>query len=146
VTLQVSTKFKELILGPTSFADIFAYGKIRVYSGVQPASADLAPTGTLLAEVTEDGAGGGLIFTQFGPYVVKSLSQDWRMLVSVSGLAGWFRLVGAAADTGEPTYFLPRIDGSIGESGADFTVAESTLTAGQSIAVQQFSYTIPPIT
>jgi hypothetical protein len=146
MSLQVSTKFKELILGPHAFADIFAYGKIQVYSGLPPVSADYPVQGTLLAEITDNGEGDGLTFTQYGAYVSKNIAQPWRMAVIANGVAGWFRLIAAGGDPGHLSYSAPRVDGRIGTTGAfDMTLESTTLVSGQSIAVQQFLYTIPPL-
>lgn len=153
MTLLVSTRFKELILGANSFAGIFNMGKIEVYSGAQPASPDFAPTGTLLATVTNNGdtwvagsSAGGLTFAQYGAFVGIGAGQVWKMVVSATGTAGWFRLVGSATDARTLSYNLPRLDGSIAASGAaEITLATAALSAGQSITVQQFLYTILPI-
>ena len=144
--LQVSTKFKELILGSSSFASIFNNGRILVYSGAQPASANFEPTGTLLAEISTNGTpwavngagGGGLQFAQSGAYVLAA--SPWRMRVVADGTAGWFRLYGPALDPDELSYAWPRIDGAI---GSELILENPALVAGQSIPVQQFTYTIP---
>ena len=153
MTLRVSTKFKEQILGPVSFAAIFNMGKIEVYSGAQPANPDFAPTGTLLATVTNNGdtwvagsSAGGLTFTQYGAFVAIGFGQNWRMKATVSGTAGWFRLVGSTTDPGQLSYSHPRLDGSIAATGSSqIILATTSLTAGDNIAVQQFTYTILPI-
>lgn len=144
--LYVSTKFKELILGASSFASIFNNGRILVYSGTQPASANYAPDGTLLAEISTNAipwdvggaGGGGLLFAQSGAYVLAD--STWRMRVIASGTAGWFRLYGPAEDADELSYALPRIDGAI---GSELLLETAALTSGQNIPVQQFTYTLP---
>lgn len=152
MALQVSTKFKERILGPESFANIFDYGRILVYSGSQPPTADIGATGTLLGEITADGlpwaAGGGLLFEQAGPWVSKLRTQPWRYVGIAAGTAGWFRLVGRYADAGVLTYQLPRIDGAISDTlgaGVEMVFAENVVTTTTSFYLQQFLYTIPPI-
>ena len=148
--LQVSTKYKEQILGPHSFESIFNGGRILVFSGPQPATADYPEQGVLLAQVTTsglawfpNGAGGaGLHFTRAGAYVTKDEAQDWRLVVSTGGVAGWFRLVGASADDGELSYSAPRIDGAI---GAEMILDNTTLTVGQNVPLQSWIYTIPPV-
>lgn len=153
MTLRVSTKFKELLIGPTAFESIFNGGRILVYSGTQPVNADLAAEGTLLGQITNEGqawtpggSAGGLQFSRSGAWVTQGVGQDWRLVVSASGTAGWFRLVGPDNDAGGTTYAVPRIDGVVGSNGAtELTLDSTALTAGQSITVQQFLYTLPPL-
>lgn len=151
--LQVSTKFKEMILGSSSFADIFDQGVLVVYSGAQPASANAAATGTELLRITNDGSpwttggsDGGLIFEQFGPWISKSDSQTWKGTVVANGTPGWFRLFGRLPDDNLLTYSAPRLDGSVGTTNAsNLLIADSSLTIGQVIEINQFLYSIPPL-
>lgn len=154
MSLMVSTKFKELILGPAAFASIFNNGRILVFSGPPPASADYPVQGVLLAQVTRDGlpwspdgaGGAGLGFLQSGALVGKDPAQTWRLTASAAGVAGWFRLVGASADNGELSFNAPRIDGVVSNGGtAQLMLGNTTLTIGQTIDIPQFLYTIPPV-
>ena len=52
--LQVSTKFKELILGPASFPSIFLNGSIAIYTGTQPAYADSRLAGKVDGKASRD--------------------------------------------------------------------------------------------
>lgn len=56
MAFRLSTGMRNAILGSVSFAHAIQNGKIQIYSGTQPATADAAPTGTLLATIT-DGSG-----------------------------------------------------------------------------------------
>jgi hypothetical protein len=152
MTIHVSTKFKEDILGPHSFASIFNGGRIKVFSGPQPATADHPETGAYLGEVSVEGnpwvVGGenGLNFVLDGPWATNDPAQAWRLVASVAGTAGWFRLVGRLGDTGGYSFAAPRIDGSVGAiDGADFRVPTTALTVGYSAPVQQFLFTLPPV-
>lgn len=53
MTLRLSTRMRNFILNGGSFKQAFKGGKLKIYSGSQPASADAAPTGTLLATITD---------------------------------------------------------------------------------------------
>lgn len=153
MTVRVSTRFKELILGPTAFETIFDRGRILIYSGPQPDSADDAVQGVLLAQITAggiawqpNGGAGGLQFERSGAWCAKRADQVWRMVVEETGAAGWFRLVGKDIDDGHGSFSSPRLDGVIGTGGAvDLTLESTALLAGASVPVQQFLYTIPPI-
>ena len=52
---RISTAFTNFLADGGSWAAALTGGRIRVYSGSQPATADDAPTGTLLAIFTKDG-------------------------------------------------------------------------------------------
>lgn len=150
--ITVSTKFKELILGPNSFASIFNGGRILVYGGEQPAHADLAVLTPVLAEITTNGTAwapygpGGLTFALDGMWVYKNPSVSWKLKCVNSGVATWFRLVGPAVDDGAGSTTHPRIDGSVSaEPPAELVLPSTTLEVGQVWAVPQFLYTIPPI-
>jgi hypothetical protein len=52
MTLRLSTAARDFINAAGSLKGAFQNGQIQIYSGAQPASADAAPTGTLLCTVT----------------------------------------------------------------------------------------------
>lgn len=153
MSLQVSTRFKELILGTNSFADIFDGGIIQLYSGPQPASADMPATGTLLGVVTNlgqswspGGSAGGLLFSQDGMWARNHPSQNWMMTVTTTGTVGWFRLAGKLADTNGLSYSAPRMDGRVGAgTGVEMHLPSTALTVGQTLPIQQFYFSFPPL-
>lgn len=121
MAVRTSTGFEALILGAHSFDSIFQDGCIEVRTDPQPATADDAPTGTLIARITRDGiawsagvGAGGLRFARGGRFVSKSPTQQWLLKGLATGVAGWFRLLPNAADPGAYSLDAPRIDGAIG--------------------------------
>lgn len=52
MTLRLSTAMRDYINADGSFKDALHDGEIKIYSGAQPATADAAPTGTLLCTIT----------------------------------------------------------------------------------------------
>src|SRR5574340_442047 len=52
MTIRLSTGFRNHVLQHSSFKRTLQGGKLEIYSGSQPSSADAAPTGTLLATIT----------------------------------------------------------------------------------------------
>lgn len=56
MTLRVSTGLRDFLLDGGSLKDALQGGQLLIYSGAQPASADSAPTGTLLATITDSSA------------------------------------------------------------------------------------------
>ncbi|MGH8073636.1 MAG: hypothetical protein ACREO4_06135 [Lysobacter sp.] len=151
-----STGYCAAILGPTSFDALFQDGVIEVYSGMQPASADVAPTGTLLARITRDGAAwtagasaGGLRFIRDGRYVAKDAAQEWKLTGLAMGVAGWFRLLPNAADPGVASLTAPRIDGAVGVIGepvdAQIYLPDTAITPETVITLNYWWYAMPPI-
>lgn len=149
--LQVSNATKIAFL--SAFIPTFDRGIIRVFSGVQPPSANYAETGTLLGTITRLGYPpsmgdyAGLRFEQQGPYIING-ADPWTLRVRASGAAGWWRLVASNDDDGLQRYDLPRIDGAITEAPpgtGQLILPETTLTEGSIITPISFLYTIPPI-
>jgi len=120
------------MIGNYGLGLMMQYGHIRIFSGMQPATADFAQAGTLLARVTQDGIApvpgveaGGLQFTMgYEPGEIMH-DGDWVMTGIASGTPGWWRFVWNGEDDGGDSLFLPRIDGAVGESlrGAPSSVA-----------------------
>lgn len=53
MTIRQSTALRNHLLHGGGFRDAFQGGKLKIYSGAQPADADAAPTGTLLVTITD---------------------------------------------------------------------------------------------
>lgn len=108
-------------------------GFIRVYSGAQPASANDAPSGTLLAEWdAQDPAFGaaasGTATLQGTP--IATTGTD-------TGTAGWFRLV----NRDEATV----LDGSVTATGGggDMEVDNTSIASGQTVNLTSMTVTMP---
>lgn len=158
MALQVSTKFKEMILGSYSFADIFNGGAIYLFDGAQPTRADHEANGVQLGIISSSGRDWssantthGLQFAQSGAFITNAPGQTWEFVAKASGTPRWFRLVGPGADDLGASFSAPRIDGAI----TDFTASPLGQllidTPGDQVAkdavyrVRSFFYTIPPI-
>ncbi|HSX21500.1 MAG TPA: hypothetical protein VLE97_01845 [Gaiellaceae bacterium] len=144
MALQVSNGFKERFA--IFFKETFDGGEIRVFSGAQPDTSDLAETGTLLGTVRQlDGS--VLILTASGPYIVKDILADWLLTAVATGTMGWFRYVADPADAGGLSYNALRFDGAVGlpGSGAELQVDSTALVSAQSKSIDNFLYTLPPI-
>ena len=126
MALNMSTGLAALLLGPHAFDDIFRDGAIEIRTGVQPANADAAATGALLGRVTRDGGSwvagapaNGLRWYRDGRFALTHPDQRWVLTGLDSGIAGWFRIVGNAYDSGGASLSLPRIDGAVAAIPAD---------------------------
>ena len=156
MAIRLSTGYRSRILGPTAFDTIFQNGVIEVRSGVQPASANLAPTGVLLGRITRDGGAfipgspaNGLQFERIGATVQKVATHVWSLEGIAAGTAAWARLLGNAADAGDESLVMPRIDFAIGDldTAGDYQMRLPILaiTNGLSIPIEQWTYSLPPI-
>jgi phage tail sheath gpL-like len=254
MTLRISTALRNHVLSGGSLKDTLNGGKILIYSGAQPATADAAPTGTLLATITANslahtaevqatgtitlsgsagsvdgvtvdgvsiidtavpfdtslavtaanlaaainssasnpeytasaagavvtikakrGAGStanglviaatlttltatyaalsggvsaanGLKFGSAAAGVLPKLpAQVWSGAAVATGTAGWFRFVGAVADSGalDAAENEIRLDGSISTSGAQLNMSSTTVTASATQTIASFPITLP---
>lgn len=104
-------------------------GRLRIYSGTQPAHADAAVAGTLLAELTmptpaftAGTATAGATYSVTAGAITQDSSAD------ASGTATWFRLFRSDGTT-------PLLDGSAGVSGCDLNLSSDAISSGSIIQV-----------
>lgn len=106
-------------------------GVINIRTGTQPASADSAATGTLLASFT-------LNDPSFGLAASGIATLDVTPAISTTGLAagdaGWFRITDSTGAT--------VVDGSVSLSGGGGDLIMSTLTVSVGLTLQLTSGTI----
>ena len=124
MAVNTSTGFCAALLGTKSFESIFDGGCIEVRSGVQPASADMAPTGVLLARISRGGAvwtpgssANGLRFARNQQLVTSRDPDVWGLYGVANGVAGWARLR-AVQDSGAMSMDDKRIDFAVGLNSA----------------------------
>jgi len=134
-----------------SLKDIFRNGCLWIYSGSQPATADAAATGTQLVKIT---VGSGAFAhaaeangLEFGDYssgtLVKCADEVWSGVGLAAGTAGWFRFVANPTDALGVSTTLPRIDGSIGTSGANLNMSSTTIAIAATYTIDTFTFTLP---
>ncbi|MCK0507897.1 hypothetical protein [Aromatoleum anaerobium] len=256
MTLRYSTAARNHILQHGSLKKAFQNGKILIYSGAQPASADSAPTGTLLCTITRNsgahtaevlatgtvtltgGASGSVdtvtvdginimsegavaydtsltvtaaavaaainrsesspeytatssgavvtisaargsgaapntfavsatlttITASYGNMaggvtalnglqfdvatagtITKKVGEVWSGTNVATGTAGWYRFVGAVADSGvaDSSETEIREDGAIATSGAQLNMSSTTLTSGATTTIDTWSRSLP---
>ena len=151
MTIRLSTGLRNALIGTGGgLAAVFANGTIEIYSGSQPASADAAPTGTLLGTVSKDAgaftpgsATNGLTWAAAANGAVTKSTDNWQFTGLAAGTAGWFRLKGNAADAGALSTTLPRLDGSVANSGGDMNLSNTSIAIGSPNTVDVFSVTMP---
>lgn len=148
--LRFSTGLRNGILNATGIKEAMADGVLRLYSGAQPLSADAAPTGTLLAEITLNGGAfahgaptNGLEFdAPVNGVLSKAAAETWRGNGLADGVAGWFRMCANPADAGGASTTLARIDGSVGRSSADLNLSNTNIVTGVPTSIDVFNFTM----
>ena len=112
--------------------DLLNSGKLLIYDGEQPATADTAVDAqVLLAELT-------LNATAFGDAVAgvataNAITGDAS--ANATGTAAWFRVT-TSADA-------PIFDGSVGTSGANLNLNSVAIQAGAAVTVSALTFTVP---
>lgn len=158
MAIRLSTGFRNKLLGEqgvdtgaNGFRGIFKYCYIDIYSGSQPATADSAVSGTLLAHITLNGGTftegvttNGLVWdVPANGAIAKPAAASWQYTGLALGTAGWFRIRGNAADTNALSTTLPRIDGSIGTTTGELRLTVLNLDVGTPGVVSAASFALP---
>lgn len=118
-------------------------GVIKIYTGTKPATADMAPTGTLLGTLTLSAdAFAAAAGTSAVSITANAITSDTS--ADASGTAGWFR-VQLTGDLGTTNTTDKRLDGTITAtgSGGDMTLDNVNIVAGGVIACSSFVITQP---
>lgn len=120
--IRLSSGLRGAMLYDSGLRAMMYWGTIHIYTGEQPPSADLAPTGTLVGRITQDGLGftpggvpGGLITESRTLTSIQHLG-NWVVKGAATGRPGWWRFKWNGLDDNEDSLFVPRIDGTVGES------------------------------
>lgn len=146
MAIRLSTGMRNGMVGTKGIAEMFNGGFMKIYTGGQPASADYAETGTLLATIgTTSGTGtnDGLVFGTAGAGAIPKSASVWSGVVVTAGVAGWFRLYGTAGTTGTSASSEVRMDGNIGVSGSDLVLANTSLTLSATLTIDTATFTQP---
>lgn len=78
-----------------------------------------------------------------GGLVARPTGVVWSFSGIAAGVAGYFRLIGSAADSEAVSTTLPRLDGSIATSGGDMGLSNITVAIGAPNTVDRFNVTQP---
>lgn len=155
--MRLSTSLRNSLLTTGDFKTLMDAGFLYIYSGTPPASADSALPGgsTLLCVISVDsGATGGTFAEPAAGVISKTGGETWSGLGLAAGTAGWFRFHAlatdetttrarsAAADPGTGADY-ERFDGTIGVSGADMNLSNTSIAVGATQTITSFSVTLP---
>ena len=114
-----------------TFAGYFDSGVLEIRDGTQPADADTAASGSVLASIT-------LPATAFGASSAGAVAKagTWQdSSADSSGTTTWFRM----RDAGD-TY---RLDGSCGQGTGDLSFDDASIVAGGVVTITAFTVTMP---
>lgn len=140
MALRFSTGLRDAMLGAVGFQGVYdGDAVIEIRSGVQPASADNDVSGTLLGEVTVDALPASYLSfdAPASGAIEKAAAETWQFTGLVDGTAGWFRLK-ESADAGGVSTTAKRVDGSIGQSGADLNLSNVNIVTGAPNTIDVF--------
>lgn len=114
-----------------------ASGKLRIYSGSQPADADASiGAATLLAELTMNATAFGSATSTASTNSVltaNAITQDSS--ADATGTAAWFRLWQSNGTT-------PILDGTVGTSGTDLIINSTAISAGAAVSASSLTLTL----
>lgn len=145
MTLKVSTGARNKLLDTGSLKTTFNLGKIRIFSGAVPATADAAETGTLLCVISNAGTATGLTLgTAASGSIPKTPAEVWNGVNVASGTATYFRYV-AAGDTAALSTTEARLQGAIATAGTDLNLSSINLTTGATQSIDAASITLPTL-
>lgn len=142
MTLRISPGMRNAMLdaifnGTGTNIDSFI---LEIRSGSQPATADLAPTGTVLASITLPAD--ALTAAASNQVTKNGTWQDAS--ADATGTAGWFR-IRASGDAGTTNNSDKRYDGAVTATGGggELELQNTSITTGQSITITAVTITQP---
>ena len=147
MALRLSTGLRQAMLGTTSFDATFTACFINIYSGVQPADADQAASGSLLATIYSnnptDTLGLNFDIPAVAGVISKAVAESWAGTALLTGTAGWFRLWAAGDDPAILSTTEERIDRNIATSGANMNMTNTSVVAAAVQTISAFAITMP---
>lgn len=148
MTLKASTGLRNALLVTGSLRDTMDLGFINIYAGTVPADADAALGGaTLLCTISNNSTGTGLTLESAvaaAGVAEKTIAEVWSGVNAATGTASFFRYV-APADDGTLSTSQPRIQGSVGVSGAELNLSSTSLTSAATQTIDFFNLALPTL-
>jgi hypothetical protein len=159
MALRLSTGLRNLLMSQNagaltgiSFGDLFIDGVIYIYTGAQPATADLTESGTNILIITESSGaftpgapGNGLEFEEdsVAGVISKAAAETWSGIgIGGGGTAGWFRFYANARTQGASTTAV-RFDGQCATVGGELTMSSTTIVTDATTTIDTFTITLP---
>ncbi len=134
--MKLNKSLKTNMLGSVGFAGSFIGAELRLFSGAQPATADAAQTGTLIAIAKP--ASGDMTFTALDGKV--SSDGLWEFTTLATGTIGYARLC-KTSDSGVSDEQSPRCDVAVAKSGSELNIPNNVVTiVGQLGHISRFEF------
>ena len=144
MAIKTSTGLRNAMLATGSAKAALDGGRINIYAGAAPATADDAVGGaTLLCAITLNSTGTGILFdtAAVNGVLAKKPSETWSGAIASTGTAAWYRHV-AAADDGTLSTTAPRIQGTVALIGADLNI-DPNFISGQTKVIEHYAIALP---
>lgn len=145
MSIKTSTGLRNGMLVTGSFKSLMDSCTLKIYDGVEPATADAAlNTNNLLVEIKNAGAALTFEAAAASGVVSKTPAEVWASVILLSGTASFYRLE-ANGDTGGDSDTEIRYQGSVAVAGSDLNLSSIALTAGATQNIDHFSVALPTI-
>ena len=144
MAIKTSTGLRNAMLATGSAKAALDGGRINIYAGAAPATADAAVGGaTLLCAITLNSTGTGILFdtAAVNGVLAKKPSETWSGAIAATGTAAWYRHV-AAADDGTLSTTAPRLQGTVALIGADLN-CDPNFISGQPKVIDHYVVALP---
>jgi len=124
-----------------SLQDALKYSKAKFYTGTQPATPDLAPTGTLICEMKNGSAGMTFDDAVLG-VLAKPAGETWNGVCGASGTVGWGRIC-HIDDLETENALEARVDFRVSTSGAELNFTSVAWDSGSTQGTSGLPLTVP---
>jgi len=152
MAFKLSDALRNSVMQTGSLDAALNLGFIFIYTGQQPADANSAATGTLLAVIANADGATGLTTEPASAVgaIQKTAAETWSGVGLADGVAGWFRF--HALDTDKATTQTSaagasttkaRFDGAIAASGAELNTSNTNIKTGALQTVNTYTITLP---
>lgn len=146
MAIKTSTGLRNKMLDTGSLRTVMNLGFVKIYSGVVPATADDAVTGTLLVTISNASGGTGLTHEAVAVLgaISKTTAEVWSGVNVTGGVATHYRHV-AVGDDGTLSTSQARVQGLIANVGSDMNLTNTTLTGGATQTIDYYQLYLPTL-
>lgn len=138
---KISTGLLDALLTTGGIKETLDDSEFRIYTGIEPESADDSIGSATLLTTIKNGASGITFSTATPGVLTKPVAETWQGTNAASGTATWYRLV-KADDTGAASTSAVRMQGTVGVIGADLNLASTALVSGAPQAIDNYVVTV----
>lgn len=145
MTVQISTGLRNHLLSSGSLKNALDGGKIMIYKGTAPTTADAAASAAdLVSTITLNAGATGLSFDTAASngVISKPIAAVWSGTNAATGTVTWYRHV-ASTDDGTLATSQPRIQGNVGIQNAALNLSSVSLTTGATQTIDFYSVALP---